>query len=827
MQKIKRNRYNTWPRVFVAMPFGEKQVKRSADTGTDCPYTNAGEDVSVDFDEVWGKLLRPALQRARCRPYRADQEASAGDIRTDMFFELVTGEFVLADISTLNANVFYELGVRHGVSPHGVLMVDGGWDHRPFDVAPDRTFTYRGGLFELGVNRDQDSWEKDVKTEVKKLAKRLQAAIATDASTISSPVYKELVGLKPVDWGQIKNAKARYFGNQLQDWNARVRKAKRQSYTGDILTLSRDAPNRFIEWQLKLDAAQALSDLGRFERAQELLRAMVAEDPTCTETRYALAKTLDRLAGLATDSEMRRDYLGRAEIEIEEALRHGGDITIARYRLGRIYKSRWRNFWEHKDDESTRYRLAAEYWESAKKSLDYYQEAQIHNLGSFYAGLNVISLHRLREHLGLQEETGEAAINPKEMAGLVKMAAHRTLVLEQRDTTVEKDESKVIWATAAMAELAMLSARRDEARKIFQRAATHPEVSLFQLKAFDDQLHMYEKIGFENEIVVQLRKIVHGQLEAQKRMAGRDLSIMAKDESPRVFVFRGESFDDPELEKAARSRIEGLLQKQWRIREGDLVICSARRGSEIVFAEECFRLKANVRLLLPLSRAEFVSQSVRKRDTDWEQRFYKLAEKCNILEQPARLGITPVELDPYERNNVWCLETARTELGPNVRPRVIVLSIGGDDHSVSAGNSSNLRHFERCAENLGLLVERAVVWPTEEPTLILTGKTLAHVHRPGSKADSLSLEKELRVGRAGDNEIILFHPTISRHHLILKPAKGGIQLINLSGHPNMTFLDGVPLAPGTTDQPLLVKPEQTIKLVDGTEITFEVLKMPQ
>jgi hypothetical protein len=28
-----------------------------------------------------------------------------------MFFELVTGDIVLADISILNANVFYELGV--------------------------------------------------------------------------------------------------------------------------------------------------------------------------------------------------------------------------------------------------------------------------------------------------------------------------------------------------------------------------------------------------------------------------------------------------------------------------------------------------------------------------------------------------------------------------------------------------------------------------------------------------------------------------------------------------------------------------------------------
>jgi tetratricopeptide (TPR) repeat protein len=825
MQNVPRNRHNTWPRVFVAMPFGKKHVKSGADAGTASPPAQAREDVSVDFDEIWALLIRPALQRARCRAYRADEEASAGDIRTDMFFELVTGEFVLADISTLNANVFYELGVRHGISPRGVLMVDGGWDRRPFDVAPDRTFSYQGALFEAGVNRDSKAWKGAVKQEVEKLAGRLQAAVATDASTTSSPVYKELSGLKPVDWGQIQNAKARYFGNQLQEWNARVRKAKRQSYVGDILTLSRDAPNRFIEWQLRLDAARALSDLGRFERARELLRAMVTENPTCPETRYALAKVLDRLAGLATRPEAGREYHGRAELEIQEALSHGGDAPQAHRLLGRIYKYRWRNRWQHEADESARRRLAAEHWETAKKGLSHYQEAQMRDLGCFHAGVNVISLCRLREHLGLQES---AEADPAEVVGLVKTATRRTLMLAQRDTAVEKDESKVIWATVALGEVALLTAGLDDARTFFQRAVTHPEISLSQLKAFDEQLDMYEKLGFEKDCVAQLRNMVKAQLEAQNTLAGGELTVIPADSPPRVFVFRGESFDEPELEEEVRSRLGVLLQAQWKIREGDLVICSAQRGAEILFAEACVRLKANVRLLLPLSRAEFVSQSVCKTGADWEQRFYKLAEQCEVLQQPVRLGATPAELDPYERNNVWCLEVARTELGPDVKPRVIALSIRGEEHPDATNNAGGLRHFERCARNLDLLVERAVVWgAADEPTWFPTGNTVVHVRRPNGKTDTLSLEKELRLGRAGDNDVILGDRSISRHHLKLKSAaEGVVQLTNVSVHPNATFLDGVALAPCSEKNPLLVTPEQTIKLVDGTQITFEALNRP-
>jgi hypothetical protein len=94
-----------------------------------------------------------------------------------------------------------------------------------------------------------------------------------------------------------------------------------------------------------------------------------------------------------------------------------------------------------------------------------------------------------------------------------------------------------------------------------------------------------------------------------------------------VFVFRGESFDEPELEEEVRSGLKMLLQAQWKICEGDLVICSAQRGAEILFVEECIRVKANVRLLLPLSRAEFVSQSVRQIGADWDKHFYKLAKQ--------------------------------------------------------------------------------------------------------------------------------------------------------------------------------------------------------
>ena len=87
------------------MPFGIKPLERRAAT--------APLDVEIDFDAVYNNLLEPALRLAGCEPCRADSDTAAGDIRTDMFFELVTADLVVADTSIPNPNVYYELGVRH------------------------------------------------------------------------------------------------------------------------------------------------------------------------------------------------------------------------------------------------------------------------------------------------------------------------------------------------------------------------------------------------------------------------------------------------------------------------------------------------------------------------------------------------------------------------------------------------------------------------------------------------------------------------------------------------------------------------------------------
>ena len=128
---------NALRRVFVVMPFGKKDVQNRPKVEASAEGQDAIEALKVDFDAVYKKLLSPALHEAGCLPFRATDEKGEGDIRKDMFFELVTADLVVADISILNANVFYELGVRHGIAPRGAICIHAGWSESPFDWRPN------------------------------------------------------------------------------------------------------------------------------------------------------------------------------------------------------------------------------------------------------------------------------------------------------------------------------------------------------------------------------------------------------------------------------------------------------------------------------------------------------------------------------------------------------------------------------------------------------------------------------------------------------------------------------------------------------------------
>src|SRR5262252_3697404 len=100
----------------------------------------------IDFDAVYRDLIAPAIASADLEPIRADEEMTGGIIHKPMFERLILCEYAVADLTTANANVFYELGVRHAVKPATTILLFAADGTRlPFDVAPLRSLPYQLG----------------------------------------------------------------------------------------------------------------------------------------------------------------------------------------------------------------------------------------------------------------------------------------------------------------------------------------------------------------------------------------------------------------------------------------------------------------------------------------------------------------------------------------------------------------------------------------------------------------------------------------------------------------------------------------------------------
>jgi len=123
--------------VFIVRPFGKKPVTVKDKDGKDV-------SVDVDFNLISERLIGKALANNKLEGETTEVIAEAGNIRLDMFQRLIAYDLVIADISIENANVFYELGIRHGLRPKGTILIrfpTSGKDV-PFDLKTDRYVAY-------------------------------------------------------------------------------------------------------------------------------------------------------------------------------------------------------------------------------------------------------------------------------------------------------------------------------------------------------------------------------------------------------------------------------------------------------------------------------------------------------------------------------------------------------------------------------------------------------------------------------------------------------------------------------------------------------------
>jgi len=106
------------PRLFVVMQFGE-------------PY-----------DSLYKEVIRPVSEAVGFKAFRADDVFRPGVILQDIRRGIVESEAIVAEITPVNANVFYELGYAHALDKPTILLANRNVEKLPFDISGYRVIFY-------------------------------------------------------------------------------------------------------------------------------------------------------------------------------------------------------------------------------------------------------------------------------------------------------------------------------------------------------------------------------------------------------------------------------------------------------------------------------------------------------------------------------------------------------------------------------------------------------------------------------------------------------------------------------------------------------------
>ena len=100
---------------FVVMGFGTKKI----------PNTN----IEVDLNFVYNELIKPTIISKKLtsvygqEQFRADEVYTTKSITKTFIEGIFKADIVIADITTLNQNAIYELGLRHAMKPKSTIIL--------------------------------------------------------------------------------------------------------------------------------------------------------------------------------------------------------------------------------------------------------------------------------------------------------------------------------------------------------------------------------------------------------------------------------------------------------------------------------------------------------------------------------------------------------------------------------------------------------------------------------------------------------------------------------------------------------------------------------
>jgi hypothetical protein len=323
---------------------------------------------SINFDEVYNEIIKPSVVESKIESIRADEEVVGGIIHKPMFERLLLCDYAIADLTTANANVFYELGVRHAIRPYSTILICAKEVHNlPFDIRMSRVLYYSlgrdGSPNEAGVNK-------------RDLIKLMNEIVSSESKLTDSPLFQLIQDFKPPNLTHLKTdiflEKAQHSSKTKEE----IDTAKRNGES-ELKKIEEKLDVKNTEYDVVISLFLAYRSIKAWGKMIDLVGRMSKPLAETVMVQEQLALALNR-SGQSERAE---------KVLLDLILEKGAGSSETYGILGRVYKDRWENRLQVKNGATSIFLTGL-----LNKAIDAYLKGFEIDWRDAYPGINALTL---------------------------------------------------------------------------------------------------------------------------------------------------------------------------------------------------------------------------------------------------------------------------------------------------------------------------------------------------------------------------------------------------------------------------------------------------
>jgi hypothetical protein len=272
------------------------------------PFGEENSDTRKWSDHLLKDVIAPLAKKFGYEAKRSLEHARTRDITSDLISKLILADLVVADLTFANANVYYELAVRHAIGLPFIHVIQNG-QRLPFDIA-------NLDVLPFPTRQDGDLVLPDAPRCIKKLEQYF-VAVRDGTARPDSPLSEEYIGksLRKA-LAEYKAARAATDKNPL-NMNSPLPTQIKQS----ILKYAAQVPMYYKTFAYEIGLTHADGAVV-YDMKVSFELVNVSDSPQTNTSRYPKLSRVAQLKKVTIDGD---------RVDLEDPALHGEDAITVKY----------------------------------------------------------------------------------------------------------------------------------------------------------------------------------------------------------------------------------------------------------------------------------------------------------------------------------------------------------------------------------------------------------------------------------------------------------------------------------------------------------------